>query len=332
MEDSYTRKEVADLLDVSKATVYHYAKQRKIIKVDDPHRLLGHVRYKRAEVDALAEERKRNEPTGLRPSELAQLLGVTTQRIYTLLKQTDLRVDQLPAGDERTIYSIPDETAEWIEQEVKRTIAVRGTRSEFYDPTNDIALYQLFTTQHGQHVRVLRKDNQAWGFYSQSQTWIPFIDAINIYKYERVYSIHRPNRRITGYTDFILPKDLEESFIFLDFIYQTCGIENVRIREYDQQIALSVKSGVVKFSIDLPEILTEVRVKKLITIGDIVVKEGHWTFISGYRRTTFDLPNELLDELQKKGKDQGLSMSEYVETAIREKFERETKENNTYPT
>ncbi|CAH0298397.1 MULTISPECIES: helix-turn-helix domain-containing protein [Bacillaceae] len=29
----YTQKEVADLLGVSKATVYHYGKQKKIIKI-----------------------------------------------------------------------------------------------------------------------------------------------------------------------------------------------------------------------------------------------------------------------------------------------------------
>lgn len=323
MEDSYTRQEVADLLGVSKATVYHYAKQGKITKIDDPHRLMGHVRYKREEVDVLAEERKRNQPTGLRPSELAKQLGVTTQRIYALIQETKLPVEELPAGDERTIYSIPDETAAWIEQEVKRTIAVRGTRSEFYSATYDIALYQRFITQHGQSVRVLRNENQDWGFYSQSQRWIPFTDGIRLHKFEPAYLIHRPNRRILGYTDFSLPKELEESFIFLDFIYQNCGIENIRIREHDQHIALSVKSGEIKLSKQLPDLLTEEAVKKLLTLGDIVVEENQWTLMSGYRRTTFDLPNQLLDKLQTKGKEQGLSMSEYVEIAIKEKLERE---------
>ncbi|WP_418789868.1 helix-turn-helix domain-containing protein [Peribacillus frigoritolerans] len=32
----YTQQEVAGLLGVSKATVYHYAKQKKIIKIADP--------------------------------------------------------------------------------------------------------------------------------------------------------------------------------------------------------------------------------------------------------------------------------------------------------
>jgi len=74
LKDWYTRQEVADILGVSKATVYHYAKQQKIIKIADPHRLIREARYMQGEVDALAAERQRNQPMGLRPSELAKQL------------------------------------------------------------------------------------------------------------------------------------------------------------------------------------------------------------------------------------------------------------------
>jgi len=325
LNDWYTRQEVADILGISKATVYHYAKQKKIIKIEDPHRLIREVRYKREEVDTLAAERQRNQPMGLRPSELAKQLGVTTQRIYALIRETDLPVDELPVGDERTIYSIPDETAVWITQEIERTASVRGTRVEFYDAKFDIALYQCFRTQQGQDIRVLRNDNQEWGFYLQSRTWIPFTNGIHIYQYEAVYPIHRPNSRVKGYTDFSLPKDLQESFDFLDFVYQIWGIENIRIREHDTHIDLSIKSGEIELSIPVPKILTESIIKRFLVLGDVVLKEGEWTLISGYRRTTFDLPNNLLDKLQEIAKEKDLSMSEYVEEAVREKFEREEK-------
>jgi excisionase family DNA binding protein len=39
MNEWYTQKEVAERLEVSKATVYHYAKQGKIRKIADHHRL-----------------------------------------------------------------------------------------------------------------------------------------------------------------------------------------------------------------------------------------------------------------------------------------------------
>ncbi len=323
MKNWYTRQEVADILGISKATVYHYAKQKKIIKIVNPHRLIREVRYKKEEVDALAVERKRHQPLGIRPSTLAKQLGVTPQRIYALIRETALPVDELPAGDERTIYSIPDETAEWIRQEIGRTASTRGTRVEFYDAKFDIVLYQLFRTQQGQDMRVLRNDNQEWGFYLQSRTWIPYTNGINVYQYEAAYPIHQSNRRVRGYTDFLLPKDVQESFDFLDFVYQVWGIENIRIREQDTHIDLSIKSGEIAVPIALPDVLTERIIKQFLVLGDVVIEEAEWTLVSGYRRTTFDLPTNLLDELQEISKEKDLSMSEYVEEALREKLARE---------
>ncbi len=325
MKDWYTRQEVADLLGVSKATVYHYAKQKKIIKIDDPNRLIREVRYQKEEVDALAAERQRHQPTGLRPSELAKQLGVTTQRIYALIRETDLPVDELPAGDERTIYSIPDETAAWIRQEIERTASARGTRVEFYDAKLDIALYQCFRTPQGQEMRVVRNDNQQWGFYLQSGTWIPYADGIQAFQYEPTYLIHQPNRQIRGYTDFLLPKAEKESFDLLDFVYQAWGIENIRIREQETHIALSIKSGEVDLSIAVPETITESMMKKFLVLGEVIIGEGKWTLISGYRRTTFDLPTNMLEELKRISQEHDLSMSEYVEAALRVKLEKEQK-------
>ncbi|MDF1998170.1 helix-turn-helix domain-containing protein [Peribacillus frigoritolerans] len=63
----YTQKEVVDLLGVSKATVYHYGKQKKIIKILDPHRLHKEARYEKAEVGRLVHE-KQSLPTGMSPN------------------------------------------------------------------------------------------------------------------------------------------------------------------------------------------------------------------------------------------------------------------------
>ena len=101
------------------------------------------------------------------------------------------------------------------------------------------------------------------------------------------------------------------------------GIENIRIREQDSYIDLSIKSGDISLPIPVPETLSEATIKEYLTLGDIVIEEEQWTLISGYRRTTFDLPSDLLDELRKTAKEKNLSMSEYVEAALSEKFKRE---------
>lgn len=80
----YTQKEVADLLGVSKATVYHYGKQKKIIKILDPHRLHKEARYEKAEVDRLVDE-KQSFPTGMSPNDVAKKLGLSVKHFLLSL-------------------------------------------------------------------------------------------------------------------------------------------------------------------------------------------------------------------------------------------------------
>lgn len=322
MRDWYTRQEVADLLGVSKATVYHYAKQKKIIKIEDPHRLHREARYEKEEVDLLAEERQRNKPTGLRPSELAKQLNIPVQRIYTLIRETELPVDQLPVGDERMIYSIPEETAAWIGQQINHTNSGRGMRVEFYDTRYDIALYQLFKSANGQELRVVRNDEQEWGFHLPSGTWIPYADGRDIFHYEPIYTIHHQNIAVKGYTDFSLPKNDADAFLFLDFVYEVWGIENIRIREEVTAIKLSIKSGEREVLIPLP--IPSEKIQTFIEQGDYIIEGTQWLLISGYRRTTFDLPSQLLDDLREYAENNYVTMSEVVEAALLEKMARET--------
>lgn len=319
MNNWYTRQEVAELLGVSKATVYHYAKQNKIIKIDDPHRLFREARYEKKEVDELAEERKRNTPTGWRPSELANELNVPTQRIYALIRETHLPVEQLPAGDERMIYSIPEETAIWIREQVERTASPRGSRVEFYDTRHDIALYQLFKAASGQKMRVIRNEDDEWGFLLTSGTWIPYADGRDIFGYAPTYTIHQENETVTGYTDFVFSVTDESGLLFLDFIYTHWGIENIRLRQQEDELYLSIKSGTREVTGIAP--IEEEQIKSYLSGGDIIIEGTHFTLLSSYRRTTFDLPTKMLDSLRQRASEEGITMSEIVEDAVKKQLE-----------
>lgn len=324
MNNWYTRKEVADLLKVSKATVYHYAKQKKIIKIDDPHRLVREARYEKEGVDALVAKRRQNEPTGMRPSALAKELNVPVQRIYMLIQETDLLVEQLPSGDERMIYSIPKETANWIRQQVEKTASTRGMRVEFYDVRHDIALYQRFKVSNEQEMRVVRNTVGEWGFHLPSGTWIPYADGRDIFQYVPAYEIHQPNEPVKGYTDFAFSRDDEDALLFLDFVYEQWGIENIRVREQDEQVYLSIKSGAKDVTLPLP--VTEEKMQSFLILGALVIEDTQLTLVSGYRRTTFDLPTELLEELRQVANEQEITMSEFVEAAVRERLGSEKKD------
>ena len=327
----YTKQEVADLLGISKVTVYHYAAQKKIRKVPDPHHAMREARYFKEEVDALAEIRKQKQAEGYSTTTLSKKLGITQQRIYQLISEHELFVHEVPHGDERIRYVIPEETAEWIKNKIEQTTPTRGIRSEFYDSSLDISLYQLFVSPEGSNARLIRNEDGEWGLYSSTRTWIPYERAIQQYGYKSAYSIHRPLVKVTGYTDFVLPKENELSFLFLDYVYKRRGIENIRLREHEDHLALSVKAGAVQLTDALHPSLTESVIRSFLEggAGDILFQEEDWLFISGYRKTSIELPVTILDTLQQLANEENSSINELMEQAIRDFLQsRELKNKN----
>ncbi|MEK4488039.1 helix-turn-helix domain-containing protein [Psychrobacillus sp. FSL H8-0484] len=319
IEKHYTRKEVADLLGISKVTVYHYAKQNKIRKVPDPHRTRREARYYATEVDQLAEQRKELQVEGYSTTELGKKLGISQQKIYQLIKEHNLPVHEVPHGDERIRYVIPEETAQWMKEEIKRTAPTRGIRSEFYDSHLNIALYQLFTSADDRiETRVVRNDIGEWGFYSSSRSWIPYDKAIEQYGYKAVYELHRPLIKLNGYTDFILPKENELSYLFLDYIYLRRGIENIRLREHDNHLALSVKAGALQVTDQLPNVLTDEVIQSFLVggAGEVINQEEDWIFVSGYHKTSIELPVTIIETLHHLAEVEKLSFNELLEQAL----------------
>lgn len=322
--DYYTRKQVADLLGIAKVTVYHYAKQNKIRKVPDPHHAMREARYYKEEVDALVEQRKAEKVEGYSTSEVSKELGISQQKIYQLIEDNELMVHKVPYGDERIRYVIPEETLLWIKEQIERTAPTRGVRSEFYDSALDITLYQLFTSTLRGETRVVRNADREWGFYSSSHTWIPYTVAIKQFKFTPVYAIHRPSLKASGYTDFILPKDNELSYVFLDFMYRKRGIENIRLREHEEHIALSIKSGPLQVKDSVPAAQTVTAIQSFLEggAGDVLFEEDEWIFVSGYRKTSVDLPVSMLDTLHKLAKQEQTTTNELVEQALQEFIQR----------
>lgn len=95
------------------------------------------------------------------------------------------------------------------------------------------------------------------------------------------------------------------------------------MREQKEQIELSIKSGKWKIPKDLKDPLSLEWIRDYIALGELFVEDDHWIFMSGYRRTTFDLPNKLLDQLKDVADEHSMSMSEYVEKVLIEKLKTE---------
>lgn len=149
------------------------------------------------------------------------------------------------------------------------------------------------------------------------------MSGVKTYHYRPTYNIHQQTMSLKGFTDFSLPKDRLESYAFLDFVYEGWGIENIRLREQADALLLSIKSGTMEPAIAMPSELNDAIIQSFLVLGNVVIEGSKWHLVSGYRRTTFDLPNTLLDQLQVFAKEAKITMSEVVEALLREKLEDE---------
>ena len=109
-------------------------------------------------------------------------------------------------------------------------------RSEFYDSTNDIALFQYFQSPDSVAARVMKDEEHNWGFYlPEYQKWVEYNEGIEKYGLEPCYEIHKDTLDYKGYVHIQIPKGEDILYPFIDFIYESWGIENIGIREQEHE-------------------------------------------------------------------------------------------------
>ena len=91
--------------------------------------------------------RRKEQPTGMRPSEVAeeQLRAISLKVSINILKRESFRAVEVPFGDERTtLLHLRRGLREGKGMLPDASESDRVRRSEFYDSTNDIAFFQYF--------------------------------------------------------------------------------------------------------------------------------------------------------------------------------------------
>ncbi|USK57703.1 helix-turn-helix domain-containing protein (plasmid) [Cytobacillus solani] len=310
----YTQKEAADLLGVTKSTIYHYAKQGKIKKIKDPHRLYKEARYETTEIDILVSERKK-QPTGLRPSEVAKYFGLSVQSILKYIQNGVIRAEIVPFGDERTSYIITEEAFQEAKEILQPRAFDRIRKGEYFHSSYDIGLFQHFQSPLVQTARVTKNDlTQDWGFsLPLSQKWIPYEEGIHKYKLQPVYSIHQESMPVKGYVYLKIPYAAEILYPFIDYLYQIWGVENIGIRELDQFILITLKAGERQFE-NVPFTVTDLML--FINEGTIELINGLLVVRSAYRKTNLELPIKMLDTIKQLAEDKDITISQWIEQEL----------------
>ncbi|PEJ36014.1 DNA-binding protein [Peribacillus butanolivorans] len=309
----YTQKEVADLLGVSKATVYHYGKQKKIIKILDPHRLHKEARYQKEEVDRLVYE-KQSLPTGMSPNDVAKKLGLSVQSVYKYIQEGLIKAKAVPYGDERITYVISETAYQEAEKSLKPSETQRPKKYEYYDSKNDIVLYQRFHSNKIPEARVARNEENLFGFYLPNiQKWLTYEEGMKTYSLKSSYSIHQPTLDYKGYVELQVPKNEVVFYPFIDYLYEIWGVENIRLREQSETVLLYIRAGEKPLK---SEVFGIADILPYLINGEIHHQEGTLILRSPYRKTSFELPNELLETISDLAEQEGISISRWVEQKL----------------
>ena len=75
------------------------------------------------------------------------------------------------------------------------------------------------------------------------QKWVEYKEGIEKYGLEPCYEIHKDPFDYKGYVHIQIPKGEDILYPFIDFIYESWGIENIGIREHEQSVYISMKAG-----------------------------------------------------------------------------------------
>ena len=94
----------------------------------------------------------------MRPSEVAKQLGLSVQSVYKYIKDGTIQAVEVPFGDERTTYVISEEAFLEAKEFFQSLESDRIRKSEYYDSTHDIALFQYFQSPDSTVARVMKDE------------------------------------------------------------------------------------------------------------------------------------------------------------------------------
>ncbi|MEK3989878.1 hypothetical protein [Robertmurraya sp. FSL R5-0851] len=196
----------------------------------------------------------------------------------------------------------------------------RVRKNEYYDSIHDIALFQYFQSQDSTAARVMKNEDLNWGFYlPYYQKWVEYNEGIEKYGLEPCYEIHKDILDYKGYVHIQIPKGEDILYPFIDFLYESWGIENVGIREQEQGVYISMKAGEISLHHSVPFKLDQLI--PFIKEGTIEIAEGFLVVRSAYRKTNLELPIKMLDTVKQLAEQENITMSQWVERTINQALE-----------
>ncbi|MEH6945130.1 helix-turn-helix domain-containing protein [Bacillus sp. JJ722] len=310
----YTKAETMHLLGISSSTVYHYYKQGKLTKIEDPHRLYKEVRYRKEDVEILLSYTNATKQKEMGPAEVAKRLGVTLQTVYKYIADGLIESKVIPFGDERHAHSISEESFQKARKALQNNKPTKARLKDYYNKKKDIALFQLFHSSSIGQARINRDQNQNWLFHLLTTgDMISYENGIKDYGLGAAYFIHESTVESKGHCQLNLPKSHNDFYKVIDYLYEFWGIENCRLRDIGEVVEIFVEAGFKPFN----NSFQISNIQPYLKQGEWIVEEDSLIIKSSYRKTSIELPTDMLDKIKKQADEQHITMSMCIEQLLK---------------
>ncbi|WP_054637542.1 helix-turn-helix domain-containing protein [Thalassobacillus sp. C254] len=234
----YVSKDLAELLNITEATIYKYIREGKVIPYNkDSWQIDGEYRF--SEEEALKLVDAQEEKPGLSTKDIADQLGITSYTVTRHIKSGELPAERkMYKGLER--YFVKEE-----DFKVYASRILRNKQEKLYDETLGFYLFQPLYEQDGTlAARVLQLDELI--IQSINGERLSLEEAKNLAPTKEKNSLFNGKKvRKPGYVAFTFPASdnvYSSTYYFMDYVMNEVGLQNALVQRNKSTISFSVRS------------------------------------------------------------------------------------------
>lgn len=313
--ETYTLKQVMELLDIKQKAVYNLASRGHIKALDFPYgkRIVYH--YTRESVDQFL----RDKQNFITISELADEFNLSKNVVFSCLQKNNISYELNEIHFPRRTAVITVSQVEQIRELLKNLVNDKqpntARKSDFY--RNGYGLYQPFIDPNGSVVRLVMDENTQsdWGFYSNN-FFLPLTQALKE-GYQPQYEILDFPAIRSPYAVFTAASYDKTNKVLIDLAYQQLGFRNMYIEQADKEIRIHLKEAILELSEYGRASLTEEWIQHASKDGFSVIQNGCLEIKSGIQIASYYLKSHVSNWIDEYAKTYELQPGEVIELAMR---------------
>ncbi|MCM3390443.1 helix-turn-helix domain-containing protein (plasmid) [Ureibacillus chungkukjangi] len=318
----YTASEAAEILGVTRQTIYKYGQQGDLEQIDEPYKIGSRYMFTCESVEELLNREKSLKENGIISlPEISKELNIPKHRLYNIIKTHDLSYEIDKEHFSKPTAIITEEVKGQLLEQIASSTSHKQAKLNFSNRSNNIAIYQKFYDENMEEKRLLLKEDNGkyeWGF-KVADGFLSYKKAQQL-GYKPSYTISKSTAKQAGYAKFSFPKYEPTTFDFLDFLYRYLGISNLYIEKNETNLLIDVREGTIQIKDEEYSFTHDWLVAHLVE-GKVKLTENVLTVFSNRKYITLYLETEQYQELYAIASEENSSFNEQVETAIKNYIE-----------